>query len=374
MIERSNIPVSGIYVIFVVSKLEPSGPIIQLAYLLANLDRSRITPFILETTGSTDDNAVKELIKDLGINSASLNGGKISSLVRAPKFLAKTARRHSNVIIHSYGFRNDIITWLSRVTPRIANVHNNLQYNFQRMFGNIYGYLLARISLFLLSRASVVVSCGDEVKFNLRSLGQESLTIRNSLDMHIYQRLLGTSSTLKKNNNSLPTYITVSSKIPGKNIEFLLEAFSNLQNRHRKLIVIGYVDPKLVKSFDGYHNIDFRGHVPKPGVAFLDADFFVSASQHEGLPNAALEALALGLPVILSNIPAHRELLSVVGNDVGSMFESNFLSFMNSLAHVERLDYFKVSEKCKLHVEQHFCAKKMSKRYEILYEKIVFNK
>lgn len=44
-------------------------------------------------------------------------------------------------------------------------------------------------------------------------------------------------------------------------------------------------------------------------VAFLHGlDFYVSASTYEGMPNAVLEALAAGLPCILSDIDAHREL------------------------------------------------------------------
>jgi len=41
---------------------------------------------------------------------------------------------------------------------------------------------------------------------------------------------------------------------------------------------------------------------------FADADVFVSLSAYEGMPVATMEALSFGLPVILSDIPAHRAL------------------------------------------------------------------
>jgi glycosyltransferase involved in cell wall biosynthesis len=38
------------------------------------------------------------------------------------------------------------------------------------------------------------------------------------------------------------------------------------------------------------------------------ADVFVSLSKYEGNPNAVLEAMACRCPVVLSDIPAHREI------------------------------------------------------------------
>lgn len=42
---------------------------------------------------------------------------------------------------------------------------------------------------------------------------------------------------------------------------------------------------------------------------FTDADLFASLSAYEGMPVATLEALSFGLPVVLSDIPAHRAVI-----------------------------------------------------------------
>ncbi len=52
------------------------------------------------------------------------------------------------------------------------------------------------------------------------------------------------------------------------------------------------------------------GHQTGDALAelYTHAGMFVLPSSHEGQPIAVLEAASYGLPVILSDIPAHREI------------------------------------------------------------------
>lgn len=66
------------------------------------------------------------------------------------------------------------------------------------------------------------------------------------------------------------------------------------------------------------------------------SDYFVSASDHEGIPVAALEAGAKMVPCLLSNIPGHLILQQSAQKDVAVYFEkSNLNDLMNKMNQME---------------------------------------
>ena len=58
--------------------------------------------------------------------------------------------------------------------------------------------------------------------------------------------------------------------------------------------------------------VTFAGYVPNPYRYYLHANLFVLSSRYEGLPNAMLEAIALGAPVVATACPGGvREILEL---------------------------------------------------------------
>lgn len=57
----------------------------------------------------------------------------------------------------------------------------------------------------------------------------------------------------------------------------------------------------------------FAGFSPDPQVEMAGADVLLAPSAYEGLPFTPLEALAVALPLVLSDIPPHRELVPIGG-------------------------------------------------------------
>ncbi|MEN8130292.1 MAG: glycosyltransferase family 4 protein [Pseudomonadota bacterium] len=106
-----------------------------------------------------------------------------------------------------------------------------------------------------------------------------------------------------------------------KKIDSLLIAYSQLRERSNEvppLLIAGAgAESTMLEELAGRLKIagecEFLGAIPGPEDVLDRACCFINPSGGEGLPNAVLEALAFGVPVILSDIPVHRQLAMAVG-------------------------------------------------------------
>ena len=101
------------------------------------------------------------------------------------------------------------------------------------------------------------------------------------------------------------------------------------------------------------------------------SDFLVSGSHTEGMPNAVLEAMACGLPCILSDIPAHREMLDYQPQ-AGTLFPVGDAERLGEAIHRTINQSYKIQRQAALWIiEKHLNAKRMSEQYQALYENLL---
>lgn len=103
-----------------------------------------------------------------------------------------------------------------------------------------------------------------------------------------------------------------------------------------------------------------------------ESDVFVSASTREGLPVAVLEAMACRTPVILSDIPPHRELAeSIDGIPLVQPHDVHgYANQLRRLAQMATVERRRIGERCRRLVEQRFSLANMHQQYERVFEEL----
>lgn len=112
----------------------------------------------------------------------------------------------------------------------------------------------------------------------------------------------------------------LSELLPVKNISGIIAAVKNLPVQ---LLVVGDGGEFNYLQRIAGKNVKFLGQIPNQKVRELlkKSDIFVLNSTHEGLPHALLEALAEGVAVIATKIPATEEIL--IDGETGLFVEIN---------------------------------------------------
>jgi glycosyltransferase involved in cell wall biosynthesis len=102
------------------------------------------------------------------------------------------------------------------------------------------------------------------------------------------------------------------------------------------------------------------------------ADYYISASDVEGLANTILESMTVGLPMVLSDIPSHHEVLHHTTEMTGFIFDQKSIEDLkDKIIKVLSLETKTVSEALHKTFETYYTAKGMSEKYQISYEKLL---
>ncbi len=122
----------------------------------------------------------------------------------------------------------------------------------------------------------------------------------------------------------VPVLITVGRQEYQKGQRYLLEAMPALAERWPELVALlvgrdGHSSAELrdlASSLELGDRLRFLGHRTDVADLLTAADIFVFPSVYEGLGGASLEAMAMGLPMVVADIPALREVVTPGENGV----------------------------------------------------------
>ena len=231
-----------------------------------------------------------------------------------------------------------------------------------------------------------IVCCGQASYDSFPSLyrwlaGNRLCAIPNSLDVVRVDRIAANVVQQKKSNNF--TVVAVSRLVDIKNPFAVLMAFQQGSDQNGRLIYMGDgpLRPSLMsknQEIGSQDRAEFTGVVPREKVfeSLLNADLFISTSRGEGLPVSVLEAMACGCPVLLSDIPPHREIAEGL-NFIPLIQEDDIAGFAREIKKFSEMpasERKSLGQICRKVIEERFSLPVMHAAYEEVYRQVMSKK
>lgn len=158
------------------------------------------------------------------------------------------------------------------------------------------------------------IAITDDIASELKEAGIEEkkiIRIANSVDINKF--IPKNESKEVRNTTQL---LFIGRLTEQKGIDILLEAINRVIKKGGDVNVKIIGDGELRKQLEilsnqlGIYNyVKFEGIQENVMYWYLNSDILIIPSRYEGLPLVLLEGMACGVPIIASNIPAHREVL-----------------------------------------------------------------
>lgn len=370
-------------IMYIVSTLKKAGPTNQLLYLIKDLDKNTFDPIVVTLSPEPADSSYK-LFKALNIKVESLNCSRIKGFIFAKVRLNNLISKYKPNIIQTHGIRADRVIikhWIPRIITLRTSLKQALPMQVKPIFlGKLIADLLYRYHLLYMKKRELVIVCSKSLSEELYRLGKvKSIYIQNGVDTYRYNII---SEKLKKrlrDGLNFPVnkkiFISVGSLIPEKNVGLIIKLFMRWEFLKDTILIIlgtGAEFTKYKKIVKDCGNIKLLGDKHDVSKYLQIADYFISASNGEGLPNAVLEAMSTGTPCVLTDISPHREILGK--SRLGVIFKNNDnKDLKNKVMQIMNMDYDYLSQACRDHILKYFSATRMSLDYQRLYMKILNN-
>lgn len=374
-----------IKILYIVSTLEDNGPTRQLFYIVENLN-AKLFDVLIVTMSPEPEKSLANWFKDKGIRLVSLGNTRVTGFFKNPSQIRKIIKKEQPDIVHCQGLRPDVlISKLHEKIVHVSTVRNYPQIDYVKEYGILKGAIFCFLHLRALKSASHVVAVSQSVSENLISITKNQVSphvIMNGIDTDTFFPVSSEVEKAKiRGDLQLPpdAYISVClGKIDTrKNQKFLIDIWRKkfAKQKNQVLLLVGSVDAKLqdIKIEEEEKNIKLLGYSRNIRTILAASDCYISASIGEGLPNAALEAIGCGLPLLLSDIGPHKELISL-DDGIGRVFSlGDESSFMLAKENVENLPKDVIGNARK-RIVQNLSKKATSLHYEDLYNQVPIKK
>ncbi len=222
--------------------------------------------------------------------------------------LKKIIKENNVDIVHSHLFWPTILARMGtpKNIPLMTTIHAFIATSVE--YKNWYIRVLDRITYRFHKNIIITVAKGalDEYFNFLKLKPYKTYALHTFVDVKVFND----SNALPKKESSVFKLITVGALRKQKNHTYLLKAFKLLDNKKFQLDIYGEGPLRMQMEaiiHDNDLNVNLKGEVRDIQHVLNQYDLYVMSSSFEGFSLSVLEAMAMRMPLLLSNIKSFRE-------------------------------------------------------------------
>ena len=303
---------------FCITELDRGGAERAFTRLILGLDRQKWLPrvFCLGPRGHFADD-----LETAGITVECFGANGLGSFPTLLWRLTRSLRRFRPQLLQSFLFHGNIAGRLAGTLARVPVIVSGIRVAERR--SRWYGWLDRWTNGLVDHNVCVSQGVADFAIRETKLKSTKVSVIPNGVDFQVLHEAIPAELSQLGLRPNDPVVITVGRLEPQKGIGDLLDAAAIVLKEHptcQFLIVGDGPDrPSLqaqAKSLGIEASIIFAGFRSDVPALLKASSLFVLASLWEGMPNALLEAMAAGLPVVATAVEGSREILESGRNGV----------------------------------------------------------
>jgi glycosyltransferase involved in cell wall biosynthesis len=348
-----------------IDRLAPGGTQRQFLALLARLDRTRFQPFV---SCFDDAGAWFDCLAALDIPATvfPIRGFARLDTFRKLAAFAQWSRRYRIDVVHTWELYSNIFGLPGAAAAGVpVRIGSRRGLNPDRTAGQ------RRLQRLAYAAAHRVVANSEAAARLLREEGVPSARVtivRNGIDLSPYSS--------RTDRSCLRRVVMVAGLRRIKGLDVLVMAAAKIVARvpDARFVIVGEGPEResallQVRQFGLENSFEFLGHRDDVPALLAEADLFVLPSRSEAFPNAVIEAMAAGLPVVATRVGGIVELVQPERTGVlvpSDDPEALAAAVMNLMARPDQANA--LGRAARQEVERQYSLSSMVGRFEELYE------
>jgi glycosyltransferase involved in cell wall biosynthesis len=342
--------------------------------LMCAMDKQRVRSTLVNLVDVEEEkSAVVQAAEQRGLDAFDfVTGGKFNPF--AATRLANWAREQQLDIIHGHGFKSDLLGLLTATlagcrvmtTPHGWSLGKDRKLQFYEKLDRFSFRYMNMVCPLSPDLADGLTGSVDHSRLRL---------IFNGVDIDEIQE----AESVQRSYPESYTIGYIGQLIERKDMPTLISALHILakERDNIRLIVLGDGAKRVELREESERlgisgRVDFLGFRPDAAAWLKTFDLFILPSRLEGIPRCIMEAMAATVPVVVTDIPGNRNLVS--HKDTGLLYSvgdsrqlAECIAFM--MDHPAEAQEMAIRGKRK--VEEEYSSRKMAREYAEIYQELV---